>query len=152
MLAGTGSAPSSRAASTTVDRDTARFLLPRWWPVHALTHAAPGTPMPVATLADTRFLHVRDVVAAYISLCQRGTPGEAYNVASGTGWSVRDVLDRVMARAGVRAVPTEDPSLVRPVDVPVLIGDPRKLQHATGWRATRSLDDIIDDLFHAETF
>lgn len=132
----------------------ARFLLPALVArARALAHAAPGTPMPVGNLSPIRdFLHVRDVVAAYISLCQRGTPGEAYNVASGTGWSVRDVLDRVMARAGVRAVPTEDPSLVRPVDVPVLIGDPRKLQHATGWRATRSLDDIIDDLFHAETF
>jgi len=99
------------------------------------------------------FLHVSDVVAAYISLCQRGTPGEAYNVASGTGWSVQQILDKVVARTGTRAVPTEDPALVRPVDVPVLIGDSRKLQHATGWRAQRSLDDIIEDLLlHAATF
>ncbi|HEY0930299.1 MAG TPA: GDP-mannose 4,6-dehydratase [Gemmatimonas sp.] len=131
-----------------------RFLLPALVArAHGLKDAPAGAPMPVGNLSPIRdFLHVRDVVAAYISLCQQGMPGEAYNVASGTGWSVREVLDRVLARAGVRAVPTEDPSLVRPVDVPVLIGDPRKLQHATGWRATRSLDDIIDDLFHAETF
>lgn len=131
-----------------------RFLLP------ALIHrarelaAAPaGTPMPVGNRTPVRdFLHVTDVVAAYIALCQRGTPGEAYNVASGTGWSVQDLLDRVIARTGTRAVPTEDPALVRPVDVPVLIGDPRKLQHATGWRARHSLDDIIEDLLHAATF
>lgn len=131
-----------------------RFLLPALVSrVCALRHASPGTPLPVGNLSPIRdFLHVRDVVAAYISLCQRGEPGEAYNVASGTGWSVREVLDRVMARVGVRAVPTEDPTLVRPVDVPVLVGDSRKLQRVTGWRATRSLDDIIDDLFHAETF
>ncbi|HCT56104.1 MAG TPA: hypothetical protein DGD08_02710 [Gemmatimonas aurantiaca] len=131
-----------------------RFLLPALVArARGLTDAAPGTPMPVGNLSPIRdFLHVCDVVAAYISLCRQGTPGEAYNVASGTGWSVREVLDRVVARAGIRAVPTEDPSLVRPVDVPALIGDPRKLQRATGWRATRSLDDIIDDLFHAETF
>jgi GDP-4-dehydro-6-deoxy-D-mannose reductase len=49
-------------------------------------------------------------------------------------------------------VPTEDPALVRPVDVPFLIGDPRKLQRATDWRAQRSLDDIIEDLLHAATF
>jgi GDP-4-dehydro-6-deoxy-D-mannose reductase len=131
-----------------------RFLLPALVArARGLADAAPGTPMPVGNLSPIRdFLHVCDVVAAYISLCRQGAPGEAYNVSSGTGWSVREVLDRVVARAGVRAVPTEDPSLVRPVDVPALIGDPRKLQRATGWRATRSLDDIIDDLFHAETF
>jgi GDP-4-dehydro-6-deoxy-D-mannose reductase len=117
-----------------------------------LRGAPPGTSLPVGNRSPIRdFLHVSDVVAAYISLCQRGTPGEAYNVASGTGWSVQQILDRVLARAGVQATPVEDPSLVRPVDVPVLIGDSRKLQRATGWSATRSLDDIIDDLLHAAT-
>ncbi len=132
-----------------------RFLLPAL--VHRareLIDAPAGTPMPVGNRSPVRdFLHVSDVVAAYISLCQRGTPGEAYNVASGTGWSVQQILDKVIARTGTRAVPAEDPALVRPVDVPVLIGDSRKLQHATGWRAQRSLDDIIEDLLlHAATF
>ncbi len=130
-----------------------RFLLPA---LVARSITLAGTPggatLPVGNLESVRdFLHVRDVVAAYILLCQRGQPGEAYNVASGIGWSVRSVLEKVMARAGLDAVPAADPSLVRPVDVPELVGDPRKLQHATGWRATRSLDDIIDDLFNAET-
>lgn len=131
-----------------------RFLLPALVQrARELATAPAGTPMPVGNRTPVRdFLHVSDVVAAYISLCQRGTPGEAYNVASGTGWSVQQVLDKVLARTGSRAVPTEDPSLVRPVDVPVLIGDPRKLQHATAWRAQRSLDDIIEDLLHAATF
>jgi GDP-4-dehydro-6-deoxy-D-mannose reductase len=131
-----------------------RFLLPALVArAQSLVDAPVGTPMPVGNRTPIRdFLHVSDVVAAYISLCQRGTPGEAYNVASGTGYSVQQVLERVVARTGTRAEPTEDPELVRPVDVPSLIGDPRKLQHATGWRATRSLDDIIDDLLHAEAF
>jgi GDP-4-dehydro-6-deoxy-D-mannose reductase len=131
-----------------------RFVLPALVQrARSLASAPAGTPMLVGSRTPVRdFLHVSDVVAAYISLCQRGTPGEAYNVASGIGWSVQQLLERVIARTGTRAVPTEDPALVRPVDVPVLIGDPRKLQHATGWRAQRSLDDIIEDLLHAETF
>jgi len=129
-----------------------RFLLPALVQrAVQLRHAAPGTPMPVGNRSPIRdFLHVSDVVAAYISLCQRGTPGEAYNVASGTGWSVQQVLDRVLARAGSHATPVEDPALVRPVDVPVLVGNPNKLQRATDWRPLRTLDDIIDDLIHAE--
>lgn len=130
-----------------------RFLLPALVQrAVELRGAAPGTTMPVGNRAPIRdFLHVSDVVAAYISLCRRGTPGEVYNVASGTGWSVQQILDRVLARADVQATPVEDPALVRPVDVPVLIGDSHKLQRATGWSATRSLDDIIDDLLHAAT-
>jgi GDP-4-dehydro-6-deoxy-D-mannose reductase len=131
-----------------------RFLLPALVRrALELATAPAGTPMPVGNRSPVRdFLHVSDVVAGYISLCQRGTPGEAYNVASGTGWSVQQILEKVLARTGSRAVPTEDPTLVRPVDVPVLIGDPRKLQHATAWRAQHSLDDIIEDLIHAATF
>ena len=130
-----------------------RFLLPALVQrAVELRGAEPGTSMPVGNRAPIRdFLHVSDVVAAYISLCQRGAPGEAYNVASGTGWSVQQILDRVLARAGVQATPVEDPSLVRPVDVPVLIGDSQKLQRATGWSAMRAFDDIIDDLLHAAT-
>jgi len=133
---------------------TTRFLLPALvGRARQLADAPRGTPMPVGNRSPVRdFLHVRDVVAAYISLCLQGTPGEAYNVASGIGWSVQQLLDRVLARCGSQAVPVEDPALVRPVDVPVLIGDPRKLQHATSWRAVHSLDDIIDDLRHAATF
>ncbi|MBU6364670.1 MAG: GDP-mannose 4,6-dehydratase [Gemmatimonadetes bacterium] len=129
-----------------------RFLLPALVRrALALRHAPPGTPLPLGNRSPVRdFLHVRDVVAAYISLGRAGVPGEAYNVASGTGWAVEDVVARVLARAGVQAVPTEDPALVRPVDIPWLVGDAGKLGAATGWRPAHALDDIIDDLLHAE--
>ena len=92
------------------------------------------------------FLHVSDVVAAYIAMLHSGHPGTAYNVASGTGLSVRDVTERVLARVGVNAELKEDSALVRAVDVPVLVGNATRLSTDTGWQATRSFDDIIDDL------
>lgn len=130
-----------------------RFLLPAMVARALALRAAPaGTPITVGNTTPVRdFLHVSDVVSAYISLLHRGVPGEAYNVASGTGWSVAEVIQRVCARVGI-ALPLEvDPALVRPVDVPSLIGDPQKLMDTTGWRATRAFDDIIDDLIHAAT-
>jgi GDP-4-dehydro-6-deoxy-D-mannose reductase len=129
-----------------------RFLLPALVRrALALRGAPPDTPLLLGNRTPVRdFLHVGDVVAAYISLARDGVPGEAYNVASGTGWAVEEVVARVLARAGVRAIPTEDPALVRPVDIPWLVGAPDKLCAATGWRPRRSLDDIIDDLLHAE--
>jgi len=118
----------------------------------ALRDAPAGGALSLGNITPIRdFLHVSDVVAAYISLCRRGTPGEAYNVASGTGRSVQSIVESVLARTGVQAEISVDPALLRPVDVPALVGDPRKLQHATGWRATRSFEDIIDDLIHAST-
>jgi GDP-4-dehydro-6-deoxy-D-mannose reductase len=130
-----------------------RFLLPALVArAVALREAAPGTPLMVGNTASIRdFLHVSDVVSAYISLLRRGVAGEAYNVASGVGRSVQEVVEIVLSRAGVAAPVTRDPALVRPIDVPALVGDPRKLQDTTGWRATRSFNDIIDDLIHAET-
>lgn len=95
------------------------------------------------------YLHVADVVHAYALLLERGTPGEVYNVCSGVGVSVRELAERVLARAGVTADIVTDPALIRPIDVPVLVGDNRKLREATGWTPERTIDAIIDDLIHA---
>jgi GDP-4-dehydro-6-deoxy-D-mannose reductase len=39
-----------------------------------------------------------------------------------------------------------DPELVRPVDVPVLCGSPRKIEHTTGWRAQIPLEQSLADV------
>jgi GDP-4-dehydro-6-deoxy-D-mannose reductase len=97
------------------------------------------------------YLHVEDVAAAYIALAERGTPGEVYNVCSGEGVAVGDLAAAVLQRVGLRADIMTDPSLVRPVDLPVLVGSPEKLRRATGWSSRRTRADIIDDLIHAQT-
>ncbi len=97
------------------------------------------------------YLHVADVVEAYLALLERGVAGEAYNVCSGEGVRVRDLTERVLDRAGVSAEILSDPSLQRAADVPALVGSPEKLIQATGWRPRHARDDIIDDLLHAAT-
>jgi GDP-4-dehydro-6-deoxy-D-mannose reductase len=97
------------------------------------------------------YLHVADVVEAYLLLARHGRPGEVYNVCSGDGVTARELAKEVLLRVGMTAEITTDPALVRGVDVPVLVGSPAKLRRATGWRATRTRADIIDDLLHAAT-
>ena len=97
------------------------------------------------------FLHVSDVVDAYLLLAERGATGEAYNVCSGKGTSVRALSMAVLQRLGISADVGSDPALARPVDVPVLVGSNSKLRRATGWAPRRTCDDIIDDLIHAAT-
>lgn len=128
-----------------------RFLLPGLvWRTAALRGAPAGTALVMGNQDTVRdFLHVDDVVAAYIALAERGRPGEAYNVASGVGHTTGDLARRVLARAGVDAPVEVDPALVRPAEVPALVGSAAKLRADTGWAPRRTLDDVIDELLLA---
>lgn len=127
-----------------------RFLLPALVGRALALRGTPGATLPIGNTTPVRdFLHVADVVRAYVLLAARGTPGEAYNVSSGRGVDVGTLAERVLAITGAKAKLQSDPSLVRPVEVPVLVGDPAKLRSATGWVAEHSLDSLIDDLIRA---
>lgn len=109
-----------------------------------------GRPVRIGNTEVIRdFLHVEDVVSAYISLVSRGRPGEVYNVCSGVGVRVGELAAEVLAAAGVRSPLEVDPALQRAVDVPVLVGDHAKLRAATGWTPVKSRSAIIQDLLDA---
>jgi GDP-4-dehydro-6-deoxy-D-mannose reductase len=94
------------------------------------------------------FTDVRDVVRAYWMLLDGGVPGEVYNVCSGRGLRLGELLDRLIALSGLRVAVHVDASRLRPVDAPVLVGDPGRLRAATGWEPTvplaRTLGDLLD--------
>lgn len=91
---------------------------------------------------------VRDVVRAYRLLGIHGRPGEVYNVCSGRGVSVREVAEALLGLAARPLRLETDPSLVRPVDVPRLVGCPDRLRAATGWvpeiPLRRTLADVLE--------
>ena len=95
------------------------------------------------------FTDVRDVVRAYWMLLEKGRGGEAYNVCSGRGRRIRDLLDTLLAASSARVEVRVDPERLRPSDVPVQVGDPGRLRAATGWQAEipleRTLGDLLDD-------
>lgn len=96
------------------------------------------------------FLDVRDVVRAYLGLLARGAPGEVYNVASGVGRSLREVFDQLCQVVGVDAEPKIDEALLRPADIPHLVGDPTKLRQRCGWEPTIPLARTLSDMVHAQ--
>jgi GDP-4-dehydro-6-deoxy-D-mannose reductase len=89
---------------------------------------------------------VRDVVRAYDLLLARGVAGEAYNVATGQGYRLRELLDRLLEVSGVRAAVTTDPARVRSRDTDHLVGDPAKLHAATGWTPVQTIEQTLADL------
>jgi GDP-4-dehydro-6-deoxy-D-mannose reductase len=87
---------------------------------------------------------VRDIVRAYRMLMCDGTPGEVYNVSRGEGVRISEVADKLLARAERPLHIEFDPKLMRPADIPVLIGDSGRLRAATGWTPEIALDDTLD--------
>lgn len=97
------------------------------------------------------FTDVRDVVRAYWALLEAGTgaasrPDGVYNVCSGRGVRLGDLLSRLVALAGVEVEIRQDPGRFRPADIPVLVGDPSRLRAATGWEPRLALDRTLGDL------
>ncbi len=92
------------------------------------------------------YTDVRDVVRAYRMLVTGGRPGAVYNLCSGRDVAVSEVADRLIALAGADVQIVTDPHLVRPVDLPVLRGDCRRLTDDTGWRPEIPLDDTLRDV------
>lgn len=130
---------------------TEAFVLPAFAARLRAAKAAGTRRISVGNLDVVRdFLDVRDVVRAYLLLLERGARGDIYNVASGTGRLLRDCFRRLAVLVGVDAVPDEDASLVRPTDIPVLVGHAGKLRSATGWTPTIAFDQTLRDLLDAQ--
>jgi GDP-4-dehydro-6-deoxy-D-mannose reductase len=101
----------------------------------------------VGNLAARRdFTDVRDVVKAYRLLIESGTPGEVYNVCSGHDVAIEEIATTLLRLAGTSLAFKTDPALTRPVEVPVLRGDPTRLQRATGWKPEIPLDQTLADV------
>lgn len=95
------------------------------------------------------FTDVRDVVRAYWQLLGKGEKGGVYNVCSGRGWRIRDLLDILLGASTARVEVRVREERLRPADVPAQVGDPSRLHEATGWEPEipleRTLGDLLDD-------
>jgi UDP-glucose-4-epimerase GalE len=90
------------------------------------------------------YVHVTDLAAAHVQALRRleaGGESRAYNLGTGEGMSVRQVLDAI-ARVSGRPVPHRIGGR-RAGDPARLVARSDRAQHELGWRATRSLDDIV---------
>jgi GDP-4-dehydro-6-deoxy-D-mannose reductase len=133
-----------RAFNHTGREQPDRFMIPGLARRIAAAEREGRKEIPVGSLEPVRdFTNVEDVVVAYRLLVERGEPGEVYNVCSGVGHSVAEVADHLLGLARHAIELVHDPSLLRPVEVPRLVGDNTRLRHATGWAPTHPFEDTL---------
>jgi GDP-4-dehydro-6-deoxy-D-mannose reductase len=93
------------------------------------------------------FVDVRDVVRAYLELLLNGPSGEIYNVCSGEGVRIAEVIEMMRQQVGVELELETDPRLVRPNDNTAIVGCREKIEAATGWvphiKLSESLSSVL---------
>jgi GDP-4-dehydro-6-deoxy-D-mannose reductase len=92
------------------------------------------------------FTDVRDTVVGYYLALEKGVPGEVYNVATGRGWRIREMLDTLLSLSTVNIRTEPDPARMRPSDVELLVGDATKLRDASGWQPKFEFRQTMKDL------
>jgi UDP-glucose 4-epimerase len=96
------------------------------------------------------FVHVEDIAEAHV-LCTRllasTSAFSAINLGSGTGYSVRQVVNRTLELTGV-----DRPVQIlnrRPGDAEIAVASAARAEKLLGWRARKSLDDMITSTWDA---
>ena len=105
-------------------------------------------PLKVGNLKGLRdFIALEDALDGILSTLEKARAGETYNLCTGRGTSIEQILNELARLAGVEVTTEVDPALLRKVDPPRVIGDPAKLERDTGFSAARPLEGAIADLY-----
>jgi len=94
------------------------------------------------------FTDVRDIVKAYWLCAGKCKAGEVYNLCSGKGYKISEILGILIALSKVKVKIQKDSNRMRPSDVPVWVGDNRKFVKQTGWKLDYSLEATLSDILN----
>jgi GDP-4-dehydro-6-deoxy-D-mannose reductase len=98
-------------------------------------------------LSITRdFVDVRDVVKAYYLLLKNGKKGEVYNICSGTGVTLQQIIGKMCDILNIDITLQKDPALIRPNDNKIIVGTASKIRNELGWIPEISLDQSLSDI------
>jgi GDP-4-dehydro-6-deoxy-D-mannose reductase len=94
------------------------------------------------------YTDVRDMVRAYYLAVQKCKSGDVYNIASGKGWQIGNVLKLLLSMSKVKIKIVPDKERMRPSDVEVLLGDASKFRKETGWQPEIPFEKTMEDLLN----
>lgn len=92
------------------------------------------------------FTHVKDVVRAYYMLLLKGAPGETYNVCTGQGFVLKDIIAMFAAIIGKPINYEQEAKNLRPNENKKLIGSNKKIRDEIGWKPALPIEESLKDL------
>ena len=111
-----------------------------------------GLAPPVVSVGNLKarrdFSDVRDIVRGYWLALERGEPGEVYNICSGRGVAIGEMLEILLGFSDRKIEIVQDPKRFRPSDVEILEGDCTKFKKQTGWTPEIPLERTLEDLLN----
>lgn len=87
------------------------------------------------------YIHVVDLAEGHIKALRAMKPGaKAYNLGTGTGYSVLDIINAFEKASGIKIKTLDCPR--RPGDIATCYANPAAAQQELGWKATKTLDEM----------
>jgi len=128
-------------------RQNPKFVIPSF--VHQLVKISKGeqSDIKVGNIDVIRdFLDVRDVVDAYYRILKKSKTREVYNVCSGKGYKLRDIIDITSAELGITPKIVVEKDRLRANEIMSVIGDNTKIKTELGWNPKYTLDETLKDM------
>jgi nucleoside-diphosphate-sugar epimerase len=96
------------------------------------------------------FLDVRDLVGAYVALLSSDLRSTFVNVCSGKSISLREIISELESQTSHEIEIEVDRELVRPNDIPVMVGDPTLLR-STGFKQEFGFSETLASMLAEES-
>jgi GDP-4-dehydro-6-deoxy-D-mannose reductase len=98
--------------------------------------------------AKREFLNISDIVDAYLLALGKCKPGEIYNISSGSGHKIAELV-KMFAGLSKKSFDLRiNPVKVRKVDITVLLGNGSKFSQLTGWAPKVKIEKTLEDLLN----
>ncbi len=94
------------------------------------------------------FTDVRDIVKAYLLLLEKGKAGEIYNIGSGNSHSIKEILEKLVAKSKLSIKVIENKSFFRESDIPILTANIKKFVNLTGWKPQITINESLTDILN----
>lgn len=89
------------------------------------------------------FTDVKDMVKAYALVMEKGVPLNPYNLGSGTGVKMQELMDMLISLSTTKITLETDPDKIRPLDIPEIIANNEKIREL-GWKPEIPLKDTLE--------
>ena len=94
--------------------------------------------------------HIDDAVHAYWLAVNECDYGQVYNIGGDETCTIGDALDRLISKSTIsdKLEKLLDQDRIRPTDITLQIPSSEKFRKKTGWKPTKGLNEICDDLLN----